>query len=623
VDAFTDLLSRRVVLFDGAMGTMLYEKGVFINQCFDALNLDRPGLVEEVHREYVAAGADVLETNTFGANRLKLGGHGVEARLAEINRAGVRVARRAAAGRALVAGAIGPLGGAERTGGGLGPAEQEALFREQAEALAEEGVDLFVVETIGSLDEMEAALRALRGLAPIPVVAQMTFHEEARTPAGETPEEVVARLEPHGPAVIGANCTIGPKPMLDVVRGLAAARRGPISAQPNAGLPQSVEGRLLYMAAPDYMATYARRFVQAGASVVGGCCGTRPDHIRAMRRAVAPFAPGRAALVSTPEAPVEEAPARTVPTAEKSRLAALLAAPGRFVTSVELTPPAGWDLARLREGALAVAAAGVDCVNIPEYARVNPRLSPLAIARLLQPELDAEIIIHYCCRDRNLSGMQSDLLAAEAYGIRNVLMITGDPPKVGDYARPTGVFDLDAIGLVRVAARLNRGTDAAGGRFSPPTAIHIGVGVNPGALDPEVEVRRFREKVEAGAEFAMTQPVFDPAILERFLARLGDVRIPLLVGVLPLFSHRNAEFLHNEVPGMTIPEPVRRRMERAPGAEEAQAEGVRIAREVLDAVRHFPGVRGAYMMPPFGRYELALRVLDGVLPDRRASARAG
>jgi homocysteine S-methyltransferase len=609
---FLDLLSRRVVVCDGGMGTMLYQKGVFINQCFDELNLKEPELVEEVHREYVDAGADVLETNTFGANRIKLGLHGLEARVREINRAGVRVARAAAGEEVLVAGSIGPLAPGRLVGGGLTPGEMEEIFREQAQALAEEGVDLFIVETIADVITMEAALRAVRAVSTLPVVAQMTYTEEGITLGGNTPEEVVERLTPHAVEVLGSNCTVGPRPMLDVIQRLAAVHRGKLAAQPNAGLPESVEGRLIYMASPEYLAKYAKRFVQAGVSLLGGCCGTRPEHIRAMKYAVAPFMPTRTAIVSFPETRIEHEPATPVPRERKSPLAAKLADGAAFVTSVELTPPAGTDLRRLKEGVRMIQDAGLDCVNIPEYARVNPRLTPIAIAQLLAAEATIEPIVHYCCRDRNLSGMQADLLGAEAFGIRNVLIITGDPPKLGDYARPTAVFDLDSIGLVKVAALLNRGLDAAGAAIGPPTAIHIGVGANPGSLNLDLEVRRFREKVAAGAEFVMTQPVFDSTLLERFLERVSDLDIPYLVGILPLFSYRNAEFLHNEVPGMTIPDDVRRRMQKAVTAEAAQAEGIRIAREVLAEVRHFRGVRGAYIMPPFGRYEMALKVLDGV-----------
>ncbi len=609
---FLDILSRRVVVCDGGMGTMLYQKGVFINQCFDELNLKEPELVEEVHREYVEAGADVLETNTFGANRIKLGLHGLEARVREINRAGVRAARAAAGEEVLVAGSIGPLAPGRLVGGGLTSGEMEQIFREQAQALAEEGVDLFIVETIADVTTMEAALRAVRAVSTLPVVAQMTYTEEGVTLGGNTPEVVVERLAPHAVDVLGANCTVGPRPMLDVIQRLAAVHRGKLAAQPNAGLPESVEGRLIYMASPEYLAKYAKRFVQAGVSLLGGCCGTRPEHIRAMKYAVAPFMPTRTAIVSFPEMRPEHEPATPVPRERKSPLAARLANGDAFVTSVELTPPAGTDLRRLKEGVRMIQEAGLDCVNIPEYARVNPRLTPITIARLLAAESTIEPIVHYCCRDRNLSGMQADLLGAEAFGIRNVLIITGDPPKLGDYARPTAVFDLDAIGLVKVAALLNRGLDAAGAGIGPPTAIHIGVGANPGSLNLDLEVRRFREKVAAGAEFVMTQPVFDSTLLERFLERVPDLDIPFLVGILPLFSYRNAEFLHNEVPGMTIPDDVRRRMQKAVTAETAQAEGIRIARAVLAEVRHFRGVRGAYIMPPFGRYEMALKVLDGV-----------
>jgi len=604
-------MREAVVVADGAMGTALYERGVFINQSFDALCLTRPELVAEVHREYRVAGADLIETNSFGANRARLAGHGLEERVREINAAAVRLAREAAGDDAFVGGSMGPIGVAGQVAGQFGPADMVRIFEEQAAALLEAGIDAFVVETIPWLIEMEAALAAIRSLdSAIPVVAMMTFNDEGETQGGETPETVVERLSAAGADVIGANCSVGPKPMLDVVARMT--RPGALlAAMPNAGLPQSVEGRLLYMASAEYFGKYARRFVKAGVRLLGGCCGTTPDHVRHMRREVAGFAPRRLGALS-PGVAIEERvrePAVRSPE-ERTRLARLLADPATFVTSVELTPPKSARLDDLVAAVRGLAASGVDAVNIPEYARISPRPTPLAIARAVRDSVSGiETIIHYCCRDRNLYGMQADLLSAHALDVRDVLIITGDPPKAGEYAVPTAVFDVDSIGLTRVAAGLGRGIDAAGRVTGVPLALHVGVGVNPGAVDVRRELERFRRKIEAGAEFAMTQPVYDPALLEAFLGELGDPPVPLLVGILPLHSYRNAEFLHNEVPGMRIPDVVRERMRAAVGNAAARAEGVAIAREALAGVRGLPGVRGVYVMPPFARYELALEVL--------------
>ena len=604
-------LREAVVVADGAMGTALYERGVFINQSFDALCLTRPDLVTEVHREYMSAGSELLETNTFGANRARLAGHGLEDKVREINAAAVRLAREAAGEEAWVGGSMGPVGVAGQVAGQFGPGDLERIFAEQAEALLDAGIDAFVVETIPWLFEMEAALAAIRRLDPaVPVVAMMTFNEEGETQGGETPETVVERLLAAGADVIGANCSVGPKPMLDAVARMS--RPGAVlAAMPNAGLPQSVEGRLLYMASAEYFGKYARRFVKAGVRLLGGCCGTTPEHVRQMRREVAGFAPRRDAARPMTSGVIVRGRERAAPSiAEKTPLARRMSVPGAFVTSVELTPPKSAQLDELIEAVRRLAAAGVEAVNIPEYARISPRPTPLAIARAVRDAVPGiETIIHYCCRDRNLYGMQADLLSAHALDVRDVLIVTGDPPKAGGYAVPTAVFDVDSIGLTRVAAGLGRGIDAAGRETGVPLSLHLGVGVNPGAIDLERELERFRRKVEAGAEFAMTQPVYDASLLESFLERLGEPPIPLLVGILPLYSYRNAEFLHNEVPGMRIPALVRERMRAAEDQHAARAEGVAIAREALAGVRRLPGVRGAYVMPPFARYELALEVL--------------
>lgn len=615
---FVDRLRESVLVADGAMGTEIYERGVFINQSFDALCLTRPDLVREIHGAYLAAGADLLETNTFGANRARLLGHGLEDRVREINAAGARIAREAAGDRAFVAGSIGPVGVKGQVAGGYGEADLRAIFDEQATALLEAGVDVLVVETISSIAEMSAALGAIRDLdARVPIVALMTFNEDGLTQAGESPEEIVTELVRAGATVVGGNCSVGPKLMLDCVARMHPGSDVPLAAMPNAGLPQSVENRLIYMAGPDYFGKYAKRFVQVGVRLLGGCCGTTPAHVRAMKQSAAGFAPAvrRSTAVETlGEAPTPSRP--PVDTARKTPLAARLAAGQRFVTSVELTPPTSADLEELIAAVRELEAAGIDAVNIPEYARISPRVTPLAIARAIQDQVPIETIIHFCCRDRNLYGMQADLMAARALEVRNVLVITGDPPKAGEYAVPTAVFDVDSIGLVKVAHGLSRGTDAAGKATGIPLDLHLGVGVNPGAIDRRRELDRFERKVAAGAEFAMTQPVFDGRLLETFLDELGESSIPIIVGILPLYSYRNAEFLHNEVPGMNIPAEIRDRMRSHTSRAAAEAAGVAIARDALEAVRRLPGVRGAYVMPPFGRYRLALEVLDGLLGSR-------
>jgi homocysteine S-methyltransferase len=605
-----------VLVADGAMGTQIYERGVFINRCFDELSLSAPAMIRDIHASYVAAGAELLETNTFGANRARLLGHGLEHRVAEINRAAVQLAREAADGRVWVGGSMGPIGVAGQVAGGYTPDDVRAIFAEQAAVLLESGVDALVVETIPSLMEMEAALEAIRNLdGDVPVVAMMSFTEEGLTQSGERPEVVALRLAEAGADVVGANCSVGPRPMLDCVARMHDGPELLLAAMPNAGLPQSVEGRLIYMAGPEYFGKYAKRFVQAGVRLLGGCCGTTPEHVRAMSHAVRRYAPRPRAPVALAEeiALAEPAAPRTGirPTSLARRLQE-----GRFVVSVELTPPTSADLDALVEAVRGIHAAGIDIVNIPEYARVSPRVTPIAIARVLRESLPVETIIHYCCRDRNLYGMQADLMAAHALDVRDVLVITGDPPKAGGYAVPTAVFDVDSIGLVGVARRLNHGLDAAGKPTGVPLDLHVGVGVNPGAVDPALEIERFRRKIEAGARFAMSQPVFDAALLARFLEDLGSVPVPILAGILPLHSYRNAEFLHNEVPGMRIPEEIRDRMRRVPGRRAAAAEGVRIAREALAAVLEVKGVQGAYLMPPFGRYEMALEVVEGLVPAR-------
>ena len=614
---FLDALDSRVLVCDGAMGTMLYTKGVFINKSFDALNLTQPDLVAEVHQDYVRAGADIVETNTFGANRIKLGSFGIADKLHAINEQGARIARHAARDDVYVAGAIGPLGIRIEPWGKTGVDEARDYFREQAQALVDGGVDLFILETFRDLNEIGAALDAVRSVSELPVVAQMTTEEDGNTLDGTPPEKFAPELERRGATIIGVNCAVGPAPMLETIERLAAATRLRLSAQPNAGKPRDVEGRNIYLCSPEYMASYARRFILHNVRVVGGCCGTTPEHIRQIKNAVRAVAPA----VIRSAAPPREAPAATVrlerpasaappvPREQKSRFAHALAT-GSFVAAVELLPPRGHRVDQVIERARALKIRGVDAVNIPDGLRAGARLSALSLAVLIEQQAGIETILHYSCRDRNLLGIQSDLLGAHAMGLRNVLLITGDPGRVGDYPDATAVFDVDSIGLTNVVARLNHGSDVGGQTIGAPTAYHIGVSFNPAAPNLDEEFRRFAFKVEAGAEFVITRPVFDVGAFEPILRRLAEARLPVVAGVLPFDSARNAEFIANEVPGVRVPEPLLERMRRADGPERASEEGIAIAREIAQDLRH--SVNGVQVSTPSGSIDAALAVVDGL-----------
>ncbi len=611
-----DLLARiatRPLVGDGAMGTELYSRGVFINRCYDELSVTAPDLVLDVHRRHADAGAEVLETNTFGANHFRLARHGIEARVDEFNIAAAELARQVAGDALLVAGSIGPLGVPLEPIGRTGLDEARTAFRQQAAALARGGVDLFMLETFSSLDEILQALRACREAAPdTAIVALATFDESGATPLGTDARRMAEALAREGADVIGANCSTGPGPLLEVIEAMATACEGPFAAYPNAGLPQMVEGRLLYLCSPDYLGKHARRFVRAAPmAIIGGCCGTTAEHVREVRDAIRSVAPSSATLTSVT---LEGAPAvaeqEPVPLRSRSRLGQWIAG-GEFVVSVEVDAPRGVAPDRALQAARMLKDAGVHAINIADGPRAQARMSNGALGLLMQQETGIEVIIHFCCRDRNLLGMQGDLIGSHALGLRNVLCVTGDPPRMGTYPRATAVFDVDSIGLVQLVSRLNRGLDAAGNAVGENTALVIGVGANPAAVNLDEEVRRFEYKVEAGAEFCMTQPVYDPRLLETFLERVRHVRIPVLAGILPLASFRNAEFLHEEVPGMTVPAEVRERMRRAGSGESARAEGVAIAREALAACRGL--VQGTYIMPPLGRYRAALDVVEGIL----------
>jgi methionine synthase I (cobalamin-dependent)/5,10-methylenetetrahydrofolate reductase len=607
-----------IIMFDGAMGTMLYSKGVFINQCYDELNLRAPDMVRDIHKQYVDAGADVIETNSFGANRLKLTQHGLQEQVLELNRAAAKLAREAAGDRALVAGALGPLGVRLEPYGPTSKDEACAIFREQMEGLVDGGVDCFILETFGDLEEIEQAIRAARSVAPdMPIIAQMTIGADCLTPYGASPEDVVRELDAWGADVIGLNCSVGPQTILDCIEKMAPQTRRKLSAQPNAGMPRDVGGRSFYMASPEYMATYARHLVQAGAKIVGGCCGTTPDHIHAMVEGIRPLAPRLENMATVFAGPDRRATGATevrakegvepIPFAERSRWAGKLAR-GQFVTSVEIVPPRGVDATRMLADTARLKTAGVDAVNVPDGPRAQSRMGALMTSVLIEQQVGIETVTHYACRDRNLLGMLSDLLGASAVGLRNLLVITGDPPKMGPYPDATAVFDVDAIGLTNLVSNLNRGLDPGGNAIGQPTRYAIGVGVNPVAIDPGHELRRFEWKVEAGAEYAITQPVFDPSQLEAFFTRIGSEHIPIIAGIWPLVSVRNAEFLANEVPGVEVPDAIIARMRKAndKSKEHAVAEGIAIAREMLERIK--PLVQGVQVSAPFGKVELALQV---------------
>lgn len=602
------------------MGTQLYERGILYSICFEELNVSRAELVRRVHEDYVAAGAQVLETNTFGANRLRLEKYGFSNRVAELNREGVRIARKAAEGRAYVLGTLGPSGYFLGEASPADLARVGEAFREQAQALAEEGVDGFLCETMRQTEELrvavEVALKA--GEGRIPVIASVSLDPQGRMSDGLTAAEVAEKMKAWGAHAMGVNCSDGPMQVLSAIEQMRGVNL-PIVALPNAGLPQRVDERMVYVSTPEYFGVYARRLFRLGVKMVGGCCGTTPDHVRKIAAAARmtggsdPF--GEETDAPSPDAtgtlePLFSGSLPEVPFRERSDLARKIAS-GRFVVSVEVNPPIGLNPERAIEAAKMLKAGGVDVVNIADGARAQARMSNVALAVRMHREAAMETIVHVCGRDRNLLGQLAHLLGAHDLGVRNLVIVTGDPPKMGDFPDASAVYDLDSIGLLKLAYRLNHGIDPGGKPLGATTRFALCTGAEPAALNYERELARLYEKKAAGAEVVMTQPVYDPRVLEKFLEDIAPLGLPVLVGLLPLASYRNAEFLHNEVPGMQVPEAVRERMRRASPGPLARKEGVLIAREMLAAVRH--KVKGAYVMPPMERYELALDVIDGFL----------
>ncbi|MGH9481240.1 MAG: bifunctional homocysteine S-methyltransferase/methylenetetrahydrofolate reductase [Terriglobales bacterium] len=601
---FLEQLRECVIVSDGAMGTMLYAHGVFINRSYDELNLSQPALVKEIHTAYAHAGAEVIETNTFGANPIALDKYGLRDRVAAINRAGVALARECLGDRGWVAGAVGPLGVYLEPLGKLSFAEARAAFHEQIAALAEGGADLIMLETFGQLPELREAITAAREACALPIVAQITVDDEGRALDG-TPAAVAARrMEAWGADVIGINCSGGPVTMLEALEQMARATSRPLVAQPNAGKPRSVEGRNLYMVSPEYLADYARQFIGLGAKIVGGCCGTTPEHIKWIRNYVRSTTPGKRRVKVETVAQAGVADREPVPLAERSEFGRKLSA-RQFVTLVEILPPRGSDPARELKSAAYFEAHGADAINIPDGPRANARMSNQALAVMLRARTGIEPVLHYCCRDRNVISMQSDLLGAYALGLRNLILITGDPPKLGNYPDATAVFDVDAIGLTNLVHNLNRGLDLGGNAVGGQAGFVIGVGANPGADNYAEELRRFAWKVEAGAEYVVTQPVFDLELMDRFLADTAAHKLPLIAGIWPLTSLRQAEFMQNEL-RVQVPEPVLARMRATSGAEAAKREGLEIAKEMIRALR--PRIAGV-QISVLGRDEAAVELL--------------
>jgi len=605
---FREKLQNEIIVFDGGVGTYLYEKGIFINTCFDELNLINPDIVSEVHRDYVNAGADVIETNTFGANKFKLAPHGLEGKVYELNVKGAQLAKKVAQDKTLVAGSVGPLGVQIEPLGKLSYDEAKDAFKEQIKGLIDGGVDLIVLETFGLVAELRQAIRAVKEVSnDMPIIAQMTIGDDGKLLSGAALQDFVEGVAEYELDAIGINCSVGPKAMLEALEEFRTLTSLPISVQPNAGLPQNIGGRNIYMTSPEYVAEYSKRFIQTGAVIVGGCCGTNPGHIRAIRRAVQALQPAKRMDVKTGDLKVTAPEAAKVYTmSEKSRLSNKMVRK-EFVTLVELVSPKGVSPAKEVGKARQLFHLGVDAINIPDGPRASARMSALAMATIIQREIGIEPVLHFACRDRNVIGMQSDLLGAWALGIRNVIAITGDPPKLGNYPDATAVFDVDAIGLVNLINRLNHGLDLAGNPIGDPTGFCIGVGLNPGAINLDEELRRLDWKIDAGAEYIVTQPVFNIKILEACLRRVEHVKLPILCGIWPLVSYRNAEFMNNEVPGASVPPDVMERMRKTTTKEQGFAEGVKIAKETFDHVKN--ELAGVQLSAPMGRIDGIFTIL--------------
>ncbi len=595
---------------DGAMGTMLYAKGIPITSCFEEMNLSMPSLVKEIHEGYRKAGAEILEANTFGANVRRLAGYGLEEKCAEINRAGVRLARESGGEDVLVAAAVGPLGARLKPLGPLTAAEARESFSEQFAALADAGADLIQLETFYDLEEVQEATAAARAVCDLPILAQVTIGDDGNMPSGTSPKDFTRKLAATGVDAIGLNCSVGPKVMLETIQRMAPLSSGPLTAQPNAGLPMNIGGRNIYLCSPEYMAGYVAHFIRHGVKLVGGCCGTTPEYIRALRDAVHAAQPPRPRVAVGNV--VEPAPAAAevlepVLLAERSRLARKLTQ-GEFVVLAEIPPSRGCDPSKEIEGARYLAASGIDAAYVPEVERASGRMSAQALAQLIQSQAGIETVLQYSCRDRNVVGIQADLLGAYALGLRNVVLLTGELP-TGDFPDATAVFDVDSIGLTKIVANLNRGLDIGGNFLGNQTGFLIAILGNPTAADMDQEWERLETKVRLGADCIVTLPVFDLDKLDRFLERTRPWGLPVIAGVYPLTSYRNAEFLVNESQ-VGIPEAILDRMRAVESGEAARSEGIRIAQKLVTSLRS--RVQGVRITAPLGRYGTVVEVLQAL-----------
>lgn len=614
----TALEQKTPLLLDGAIGTELYNRGIFINRCFEEAVLSNPGIIKELHKEYVKAGATILSTNSWGANRFKLKEHNLQDKVGEICAKSVELVKSVANDDTIIAGCVGPLGVRMEPWGSVSVDEAVSVFSEQIHALAEAGVDYINLETFADLAEIEQAIVAARKAAPdLPISAGVTINMKSELAMGGSLQNAVRKLDEWGADIICLSCSVGPGLMLSAIERMKKWTNKPLAAIPNAGLPRAIEGRTIYMCTAEYMGEYTKNFLQEGVFIVGGCCGTSPEHTKVMAQAFRQYVAMSHADQSKPIIEVKSSGKQVeevkekerVPFSEKSSWSKKIAQ-GERVYTLELLPPSGTEPRKLIESSRRVKEAGVDAINIPDGPRASSRMSAILSSVLIEQEVGIETILHYTCRDRNLISMQSDILGAHVIGLRNVLLITGDPPKLGDYPDVTGVFDVDAVGLTRMVHSLNGGVDIGGRAVGEPTSLSIGVGVNPGHRDFEYEMRRFKFKVEAGAEWAITQPLFDIEAMYRFLDYLNkeNINIPIIAGIWPLVSLRNARFLHNEIPGIEIPDEVMRRMEKPASADDAKKVGVEIAHEMQEKLGN--DVQGIQVSAPFGRIDLALQVID-------------
>ncbi len=611
------LLDKGVVIGDGAMGTMIYDKGIFLNSCFDELNLSRADLIKSIHKGYVEAGADFIETNTFGANEIKLARFGLAEKTQQINTAAVEIARQCAGDSTLVAGSMGPLSSKSTAYTDQSRKLAHKAFKNQASALVKAGVDFLILETFSSSEELLIAIAAVKEITDLPVIAQMTVNQDNLTIYGERIESAIVKIAAQDVTAVGLNCSVGPADMLGSLEVISKLTDKPISVQPNAGLPRQVENRTLYMCTPEYMAEYAKKFFEKGAKIIGGCCGTTPEHISQIVRAVKAL--GKAQVSKKTVSIVVEEKRQTtskiaqLPLEQKSKIGAKLAS-GEKITTIEITPPMGINMSAIIEKACLCDEMDIDAINIPDGPRASSRLSPVITAALIQQQTEIETIVHFCCRDRNLIGMQSDMLGAGAIGLNNMLIITGDPPKLGQYPNATGVFDADSIALTSVLKNLNCGIDIGGSSFSPGVCITIGVGANPVAIDLPREIDRFKQKVQAGAEYAITQPVFDVKMLMDFLKKIEPFTIPIVAGIWPFTSYKNAEFMANEVPGVVVPDELLHRMSQAKTKQQGIAAGIEIAREMIAEISDY--VQGFAVSAPFGNVRIALAALGKIEIDK-------